>query len=128
MPTLPWRWFSRPEPELQYVALLSYLSLKRAWRTPWFLLHTVRIMRQLRRSKGLVGYTFRAGVGAKRYWTLSAWEDEAVLRAFVHDQPHARTMVALAPHIEPTRFSCWMVKGSELPLSWEEALRRWSAP
>jgi hypothetical protein len=52
MATVPWRSFGRAEPERQYVALLSYLPLKRGLRIPWFLLHTVRIMGQLRRSRG----------------------------------------------------------------------------
>jgi hypothetical protein len=125
MPTLPWRSFGRAEPERQYVALLSYLPLKRGWQIPSFLRHTVRITGQLRRSRGLVGYSLRAQLVAKRFWTLSAWEDEAALRGFVQAQPHARTMAALAPHMGETSFIRWTVRGSELPVSWEGALKRW---
>ena len=106
------------------MALLSYLPLKRGLRIPWLLVHTVRIMGQLRRSRGLIGYSLRARLAAKRFWTLSVWEDEAALRGFVHAEPHARTMAALAPHMGEARFFRWTLKGSELPLSWEDALKR----
>lgn len=33
-------------------------------------------------------------------------------------------MIALAPHMGETKFARWTVKGSELPLSWDDALRR----
>ena len=124
MPTLPWISSGRADPERQYVALLSYLPLKRALRIPWFLLYTVRIIGQLRRSRGLLGYSLHAKLGAKSFWTLSVWEDEAALRSFVHAQPHARTMAALAQHMGGTRFVRWTLKGSELPVSWEDALKR----
>ena len=106
------------------MALLSYLPLKRGFRIPWFLLHTVRITGQLRRSRGLLGYSLHASLMAKHFWTLSVWEDEAALRGFVQAEPHARTMAALAPHMGETRFARWTLKGSELPLSWEDALKR----
>ena len=125
MPTLPWQSFNVADPERQYVMLLSYLPLRHGWQIPQFLLHTARIMGQLRRSKGLLGFSLRAELGAKRFWTLSAWQDGAALQAFVRAQPHSQTMRAMATRMGATRFIGWTVKGSELPASWEEALRRW---
>jgi quinol monooxygenase YgiN len=125
MPTLPWRFFDHAEPERHYVALLSYLPLRSGRHVPGFLLHTLRIRAQLRRSRGLLGYSLRAELAAKRFWTLSAWQDEASLQDFVHARHHARTMTALTPHMGATRFIRWTAKGSELPPSWEDALRRW---
>jgi len=107
--------------------LLSYLSLTHSWQIPQFLLHTARIIGQLRRSKGLLGYSLRAELGAKRFWTLSAWQDEVALQAFVRAQPHVQTMRVMASRMAATKFIRWTVKGSELPVSWDEALRRWSA-
>ena len=90
---------------------------------PRFLLHTGQIRRQLRTSAGLVGYSLRARIAAKHFWTLSAWEDETVLRAFAAAPPHAAVMKALAPHRGATRFMRWTIKGSDLPLQWEDAPR-----
>jgi hypothetical protein len=35
-----------------------------------------------------------------------------------------RLMAALTPHMGETKFVRWMVKGSQLPLGWDDALRR----
>jgi len=124
MAELPWQSHSRAAPERDYVALLSYLPLSSGWRLPSFLLYTARIRRQLRTSTGLIGYSLRAQLGAKRFWTLSVWEDEAALQAFVAAAPHAAVMSALAPHMGETRFTRWTVKGSGLPIPWGDALKR----
>jgi quinol monooxygenase YgiN len=124
MPESPWQSYSRAAPERNYVALLSYLPLDSAWRIPWLLFHAARILRQLRTSTGLIGYSLRAQLAAKRFWTLSAWEDEAALQAFVAALPHAAVMQAVAPYMGATKFTRWTVKGSDLPLQWGDALKR----
>ena len=53
----PWKSYSTADPDREYAALLSYLPLKRAWRLPWFMLQSIRIQRQLRASRGLIGYS-----------------------------------------------------------------------
>jgi len=125
MPTLPWRSFSDAGPDRQYVILLSFLPLRRSWQIPQFLFHTARIADQLRKSSGLLGYSLRAELVAKRFWTLSAWQDETALLAFVRADPHSQTMRALASRMGATRFIRWTAKGSELPPAWDEALKRW---
>jgi heme-degrading monooxygenase HmoA len=121
---MPWKSYSTAAPEREYAALLSYLPLKRAWRLPWLVLQSFRIQRQLRASRGLIGYSLRAQLTGKRFWTLSAWEDEAALQQFVRARPHVEIMTALAPHMGKTSFVRWKVKGFELPLDWDEALKR----
>jgi len=120
----PWQSHSRAAPERDYVALLSYLPLNSGWSIPRLLLYATRIRRQLRTSAGLVGYSLRARLAAKRFWTLSVWEDEMALRAFVAAPPHATIMKTLAPHMGAMRFTRWTVKGSDLPLHWDDALKR----
>ena len=124
MTETPWRSYSRAAPEGDYVALLSYLPLNSAWSLPRLVLYSTRIQRQLRTSSGLIGYSLRAQVAAKQFWTLSVWEDETSLQAFVVAPPHVAVMKAMAPFMGATRFVRWDVKGSELPLRWNAALRR----
>jgi hypothetical protein len=97
MATTPWKSYSTADPEREYAALLSYLPLKRAWRLPWLILQSIRIQRQLRASRGLIGYSLRAQLAVKRFWTLSAWEDEATLQRFVRAPPHVEIMTATRP-------------------------------
>jgi hypothetical protein len=124
MTETPWQSYSRAAPERDYVALLSYLPLNSAWSVPRLALYSIRIQRQLRTTSGLIGYSLRARLAAKQFWTLSAWEDETSLQAFVAAPPHVAVMKAMAPYMGATRFVRWNTKGSDLPLRWDDALRR----
>jgi quinol monooxygenase YgiN len=124
MTETPWQSYSRAAPERDYVALVSYLPLNSAWSLPRLVVNSTRIQRQLRTSSGLIGYSLRARLAAKQFWTLSVWEDEATLQAFVAEPPHVAVMTAMAPYMGATRFVRWNVKGAELPLRWDDALRR----
>ena len=126
MPASPWRTFGSPEPEREYVALLSYLPLKSYRRIPIFFFYTAQVTKQLASAEGVLGYSALARPLSKQFWTLSVWKDDAALRTFVQCPPHVRIMNALAPHMGETKFVRWTLKGSELPLSWEGALRRLS--
>jgi quinol monooxygenase YgiN len=124
MPASPWRTFGSPDPNRDFVALLSYLPLKSFWRVVPFFVYTARVIRQLDATDGLLGYSLLARPLSKRFWTLSVWKNEDALRAFVQLPPHVRIMAALAPHMDKTSFVRWTVKGSNLPLRWDDALRR----
>lgn len=127
MPASPWRSLESPAPDREFVALLSYLPLKSYARIVPFMVYTLQVMKQLAAAKGLAGYTLLARPLAKKFWTLSAWESNEALETFVNDPPHLRIMSALAPHMEKTLFLRWAVKGSNLPLRWNDALARFGA-
>jgi heme-degrading monooxygenase HmoA len=124
VPASPWRSLRPADPNREYLVLLSFLPLKRLWRVPSFLIRTTRITRQLERSPGLVGYSLNARPLTGRFWTLSVWDNESALQAFVNAAPHVETIRALIPHMGPTRFVRWTVLGAHLPVRWDEALRR----
>jgi len=123
MPASPWRTFGSP-PDGEFVALLSYLPLKSYWRVLPFFFYTAQVVRQLASAQGMIGYSLLARPLSKRFWTLSAWKNEEALRAFVQHAPHLSIMTALNPHMDQTKFVRWTVKGSDLPLRWDDALRR----
>lgn len=126
MPASPWRPCGSPNPDDNFVAMLTYLPLKSYWRVlPFFLI--LRVVKQLTSAHGLVGYSFLARPLSKQFWTLSAWNNEQELQLFVQHPPHAQIMTAMAPYMGEARFVRWTVKGSELPLLWDDALRRFSA-
>ena len=121
MPAKPWVTFRRPDPEGEYIALLSELPLKRFRDLGEFLLYTWQVQNQLRSAPGLVGYSLKARVLTKRFWTLSVWEAEADLRQFVGQVPHSRVMTALG---NKTHFLSWSIRGSQYHPSWQAALGR----
>lgn len=126
MPTSQWKAFTEAQPDKEYLALLSYLPLKKFSAIPRFLKYTRAIERQLETAAGLIGYSVRAQLLSKTFWTLSAWEDAGALRAFVEQMPHSEVMVKLLPVMSQTRFLQWPVTGSALPLDWREAHARFS--
>ncbi len=122
MPATPWKSFGPVDPDCEYLMLFSSLPLK-TWRAvPRFLLHTRRIAGQLNRTNGLLGYSLLARPLAKQFFTLSVWENEAALNAFVRAAPHAGTMADLMPHMGQTRFVKRPIRGSKIPPVWDYAL------
>ncbi|MGA8833407.1 MAG: DUF3291 domain-containing protein [Desulfomonilaceae bacterium] len=124
MPTTPWKRCAGPDPIHTYVAFLTYLPLKRYRMIPRFLFYTVRVLVQLSKSNGLVGYSLRANLFKNNFWTLSVWEDESALRNFAFKGFHKGIMKLLRNDMGPTRFIKWAVKGTEVPPSWEDAMQR----
>jgi hypothetical protein len=120
LPT-PWKNFASPRDDKEYVALLSFLPLKCYWTIPKFAGLTMETMRQLAKSRGLIGYSLMAELTLKRFWTLSVWEDRQSLRDFVEEIPHSRIMQELAPHMGKTGFAEWSVRASEIPIPWAVA-------
>ena len=104
--------------------MLSFLPLKSFTTIPKFLLLTFETERQLRRSRGLIGYSVGAEFLRRRFWTLSAWEDAQALREFVESIPHSDIMEALAPQMGKTRFAQWTANASDIPLDSKKAKAR----
>src|SRR5579872_3276076 len=113
-----------PQEGRDFLALVSFLPLKRYRLIPKFLLLSGETRQQLARCRGLVGYSMRAELLARRFWTVSVWDDEHSLMDFVHEIPHSRIMGALAPHMGKTRFAQWTVRATNVPIPWPEAKRR----
>jgi Domain of unknown function (DUF3291) len=124
MPDLPWKSFAPVEQAREYVALLSYLPLKKFSKLPAFTRYTLQIMRQMRETPGVIGYGLRAKLFSREFWTLSVWEDTRSLMTFVAKIPHGDVMRALAGHMGATKFSQWELLGSGVPPSWDEAMQR----
>jgi hypothetical protein len=121
---MPWKEIAPISPSGEYLALLTYLPLKKHRTIPRFLWSTCAIQKQLAGSAGILGYALRAKPLQKNFWTMSAWLDEKSLMDFAFRIPHSRVMKALAPHMGPTRFTRWKVSGAEIPLRWDMAMER----
>ncbi len=124
MPTTPWKKCADLDPNRTYVAFLTYLPLKQFRMIPRFLFYTVRVLVQLSKSDGLGGYSLRANLFKNSFWTLSVWEDESALRGFAFTGFHKGIMKLLRNDMGSTRFIKWAVQGTDVPLSWEDAMRR----
>ena len=57
-------------------------------------------------------------LGAKTFWTVSVWEDEAALRSFAAGEPHRSVMRRVPARMDRSVFRTFSVNGRELPLTW----------
>jgi len=118
-----WRWYAEPAADRDYLAMATFIELGSVWNLPRFEWYTLRVHRQLARTPGLVGYSFR-GEFPLRYWTISAWQNGRALHGFVRGDPHRTVTAALPATMRRFRHTHWTVTGSGLPLAWPDALER----
>jgi hypothetical protein len=120
----PWFAIAPVEKDREYLALLSGLPLKTYRGFPRLVRFVIGTVRQMYRGRGALGVTLRATFLARTFWTLSAWQDEQALQEFVMKRPHLDAMKEMEPYMNPAHFLRWKVKGSDLPLCWADAVRR----
>ena len=123
MPASPWKQLGELHPNREYLALATNLPLLRMRATPKMIRLASAVRRQLKATPGLLGYSMDAKVFARQYFTLSAWESEEALQAFVAHSPHVETMTKLAPEMGETKFVRWTIQGSDLHPTWADARR-----
>ena len=122
-----WRWYADPEPDGVYLAMATFIELGSIRSLlPRFEWYTQRVHRQLGRTPGLIGYSFR-GQFPLRYWTLSAWENGRALNGFVKAGKHRTVMTSLLPSMRDFGQVHWKVTGAALPLNWADGLQRLTA-
>ncbi len=121
-----WRWYADPEPDGVYLAMATFIELGFIRSLPRFEWYTQRAHRQLGRTQGLIGYSFR-GQFPLRYWTLSAWESGRALNGFVKAGSHRTVMTSLLPIMRDFGQVHWKVTGAALPLNWVDGLQRLTA-
>ncbi len=119
-----WKSFIHAQENREYLALLSYLPLKRYSAIPKFLKYVSKIDQQLQTANGLIGYSLQAQPLLRKFWTLSVWEDSDALMAFVRSIPHGDVMKLLASDMDQTNFAQWKIQGSAIPPDWIGAKER----
>ena len=106
------------------MALISVtrLHLRSVRYVPPFIWHTLASSRQVQRAPGFLGGVL-AGDTAWGSWTITAWTDEAAMRAYRNTGAHFRAMPKLLRWADEAAFVHWQQESSRLP-EMEEALRR----
>lgn len=92
---------------------------------PGFAVHAVRTRNQVRAAPG-----FRGGALLPdrdwTFWTMTAWTDEAAMRAYILAGAHRRAMPRLVRWCDEASIVHWVQDGADLP-SWAEADARMRA-
>src|SRR5579872_4858059 len=101
---------------------VTRLRVRSVRHLPRFLWFTLRTQRQTVRAPGFLGG--RLLVDSRRtYWTLTAWTDEKVMKAFRGSGAHARVMPKLVEWCDEASYTHWAGEGNSLP-EWPEAYER----
>ena len=97
IPDLPWttdRSFDGPG-----VVLVTELRLRRLTDVPALFAASLAIHRQVAASPGARSLLLRAQPLARTFTTVSWWDDEAAVRAFVRADPHRSAMRRWGPEM-----------------------------
>ena len=68
-------------------SLCFLISLKSYWRIFTLLFYLSQTVKRLAQSNGLLGYTLLASPFSRRFFTLSAWQNDAALSALSSSSP-----------------------------------------
>ena len=69
-----------------------------------------------------VGYSLRGRVPGRERWTVSVWESEEDLLAFVTTGAHADAMAEAGTVIDGVWSATYLVEAADLPPAWDTAL------
>lgn len=81
---------------------------------PAFAWYTWRALGQARRSPGNLQAAVRKAEGLA-FWTLTAWQDEAAMRAYRIASPHREVMPKLLDWCDEASVAHWTQDSGELP-------------
>ncbi|MEU6554177.1 DUF3291 domain-containing protein [Streptomyces sp. NPDC046915] len=124
MPTLPWTAPNTPPEDTEVHVFASRFETRTLWGALRFLVRTPAVWRQVSGAPGAYGASLKARPFRRTFWTLSAWESPRALKAFATSGSHAPTSRGLASQMRDVKFATWTTTSADLPLSWEEAVRR----
>lgn len=101
---------------------VTRLRLRSIFYLPLFIWHTLKSQRQVTRASGFLGGRLLRDPG-NTFWTLTAWKDEAAMRAYRGSGAHMKAMPRLLNWCDEASIAHWEQETAELP-EWSEAHRR----
>jgi hypothetical protein len=101
---------------------LTRLRIRSVRHLPWFMMHTMRSMGQIRQAPGFRGGAVLAD-RRRAFWTVSAWDGSASMRAFMTSGAHRAAMPHLLDWCDEAAVAHWEQDSASLP-SWTDADRR----
>ncbi len=101
---------------------LTRLRVRALRFLPLFAIHAVRSRRQASKAAGFLNGSLLAD-RKWTFWTLTAWESEAAMRAYMVSGPHKQAMPKLMNWCDEASVAHWTQENPVLP-TWKEADRR----
>ena len=76
---------------------------------------------ELKTSKGLIGYSLSFVVGGNDYRTLTVWETEEDMAAFVTSEAHAKAMADVGRIGQSGFVTSWQIEAKDMPPTFDDA-------
>lgn len=96
--------------------------IRRLWHLPAFALTTMPTFNQARRSAGFLGGSVCPGARFA-FWTLTVWESEAAMRAYMLSGAHRASMPEFATWCDEASVVHWEQADNAIP-TWSTAAER----
>lgn len=104
-------------PDTRVVVAITHGELSRGQRSS-FRSELGAVLDGLPQRPGLIGYAVRAELFGSEVWTVSAWEDDRALDAFVRSTLHRRAIADGGIPPDTVRSVRVTLAAQELPLGW----------
>lgn len=101
---------------------VTRLRVRSIFYLPQFFWHTFKSQKQAKRAHGMLGGRLLLE-SRWTFWTMTAWESEAAMRAFRSSGAHMKAMPKLLDWCDEASYAHWEQESAELP-SWAEGRRR----
>jgi hypothetical protein len=98
---------------------VTRLRLRSPLYLPLFLSHAIPSLRQAKQATGNLQTTTRQQ-GIRVFWTLTVWQDEASMRAYMTSGVHRQAMPKLAQWCDEASVTHWQQESTALP-PWQAA-------
>ena len=121
---LPWSTGPADASEGPHSAMASRFKLKRHRDVVPFLRASMRLRKEAAAAPGNVGLGLAANPFTKTFWTLSTWESQDALRAFVAGEPHRAVVARFKDASASADFTFWDIAAPATPPTWQQATIR----
>ncbi len=120
----PWSKGPAHASEGPHAAMASVFTLKRHRDVVPFLRAAMRLRKEAAVAPGSVGLGLGFNPLTKTFWTLSSWESQESLRAFVAGDPHRAVVARFKDASASSRFTFWDIPAPAAPPTWKDASTR----
>lgn len=121
---MKWTQLSEINPERNYLAAAVYAERLSAWSYFSCFNRALKVQKQLRTTKGIVGFAARLEFLSRNMAQVAVYEDESALKAFAHAGQHANCIGAKESIVKWHKMVTWSILGSEIPPRLDDTIKK----